>query len=95
MNPRRSSRQKEQQRDDALIAAVFAIPIVLILIVGTWFLGMWPDWAYYESRCPTKDIRQRDPTKGIIVYTDENRCRTWDYYEDYYRKYPDRRPTRQ
>lgn len=75
MNPRRSS-QKKQQRDDVIIAAVFAIPIVFILIVGTWFLGMWPDWAYYESRCTIKDMRQRDPTKGIIVYTDENRCPT-------------------
>ena len=93
MKPRRSS-QKEQQQDDVLIAAAFVIPIVFIPIVGAWTLGMWPDWAYYESKCPT-DSRQLDYTKGHIIYTDENRCRTWDYSEHYYRKYPDRRPTRQ
>ena len=83
MESPRSSREeqlrKEERRDNILIAVAFGIPIALILIVGTWFLGMWPDWAYYQSRCPEWVEPEQYPQRGIIIYTDENGCRTWRY----------------
>ena len=82
----------ERRWDNFLLVAVFVIPAIAIIIVGAWFFGMWPDAAHYESRCPVKDARGTDPHRGIITYTDENGCRTWDYYEDYYRKHPELKP---